>query len=72
MISMTEDRHTAGIVKVTLFADTFTEMMEEYKVFPTRSSYYNANIEKHTLRFAPNHNGRKQWIVHASYWTTCE
>ena len=70
MISMTEDRHTAGIVKVTLFADTYTEMMEEYKVFPTR--FYNANIEKHTLRFGPNQNGRKQWIVHASYWTNCE
>jgi len=72
MISMTEDRHTAGIVKVTLFADTYTEMMEEYKVFPTRSSYYNANIEKHTLRFAPNRNGIRQWIVHASFWTSCE
>ena len=72
MISMSQDRHTAGIVKVTLFADTYTEMMDAYNAFPNYSSHYNANIEKHTLRFAPNHNGRKQWVVHASYWTSCE
>ena len=70
MITMLEDRHTAGIVKVTLFADTFTEMMEEYKVFPTRSSYYNANIQKNTLRFCRIVDG--SWSVKASYWTTCE
>jgi len=70
MISISEDRNTAGIVKVTLFADTYEEMMEECKVFPTR--YYNGYIQKNTLRFGPNHNGHKQWIVHASYWTNCE
>ena len=50
MISISEDRNTAGIVKVTLFADTFKEMMDAYSAFPNYPSHYNANIEKHTLR----------------------
>ena len=60
MITISEDNYTHGIVKVTVFADTYTEMMQLYQSVP--DSYYNVRLYKKTLRYGPNHFGRKQWL----------
>ena len=60
MLSFDEDRNTHGIVKVTVFADTYTEMMQVYKT--ADQWHYNVNIYKQALRFGPNHLGCKQWL----------
>ena len=60
MISISEDKHTYGIVKVTVFADTYTEMMQVYQ--NADRWHYNVNIYKDALRYGPNHLGCKQWL----------
>tara|TARA_R110000744_G_scaffold79571_1_gene156172 strand:- start:555 stop:809 length:255 start_codon:yes stop_codon:yes gene_type:complete len=51
MIAISEDNYTHGIVKVTVFSDTYTEMMQLYKTVGQR--HYNVNIYKKALRFGP-------------------
>ena len=51
MISIKEDSYTHGIVKVTVFADTYTEMMQLYQT--ADQWHYNVNIYKKALRFGP-------------------
>ena len=60
MLSVSEDKNTFGIVKVTVFADTFTEMVRLYKYAP--DYHYNVNISKRALRFQNN-----QWIGYYTY-----
>jgi hypothetical protein len=67
MISISEDKDTYGIGKVTVFADTYTEMMQVYKTVD--QWHYNVNIYKDALRFGPNHLGRKQWTSFYTYTT---
>jgi|APSaa5957512535_1039671.scaffolds.fasta_scaffold22843_3 DNA polymerase III sliding clamp (beta) subunit (PCNA family) len=62
MLSILEDKNTFGIVKVTVYSDTFTEMAQLYK--DVSSWHYNVNISKRALRFVTD-----QWIGFYTYTT---
>jgi hypothetical protein len=60
MLSVSEDKNTFGIVKVTVYSDTFNDVVQLYKNMP--SCHYNVNIYKNLLRFVND-----QWIGYYTY-----